>query len=107
MEESEAGYTQRYRRHMEPVSLDNLDVERMEVEDDSGMTLAGLEKKLKMQKVLAHMKDEDVDLLFDRYVTLRTIREIANSLGLTDQAVDSRLRTARANFVKAFGDHWA
>lgn len=92
-------------RREEHLSLDDLP-EAFTVAEPSGMNLAAIEKRLRMQKVLLAMREEDVDVLFERYVEMRTLEEIAEDLGVTHQAVSKRLTTARANFLRAFAQEW-
>jgi hypothetical protein len=71
-----------------------------------GLTLAQIDKQLRMRHVLDYMRYEDVEVLVDRYVTRLTQQEIADKRGVTQQAVLKRLRTAAANFRVAFAEHW-
>lgn len=71
-----------------------------------GLTLLQVEKQLRMQKVLAAMRDEDVSILWERYVRFRTVAELAEDHSVSTQAIYKRLKTARANFHVAFAEHW-
>lgn len=88
---------------MEPFQLDDAPED---VRGSRGLDLQSLEKTVLMQKVLAQMKDEDVDVLFDRYVTLMDLKDMAAERGISKQALAFRLRTAKANFLVAFADKW-
>lgn len=72
----------------------------------SGYAGHDVEQQLRMRHVLNHMRDEDVTLLVDRYVTRLTVQEMADKHGITRQSMDGRLSTAKQNFMVAFADHW-
>lgn len=58
----------------------------------------------RVQQVLALIKPKYAELLRARYFEGKTEEAIASDLGVTQQAVSSRLKTAHRNFVQATTD---
>lgn len=71
-----------------------------------GRSLIQVEKHLRMRHVLDRMDPDDVEVLVAFLVNRQTQQEVAREYGVSQQAVSKRLRTARANFLVAFGEHW-
>lgn len=73
---------------------------------EEGLSLLQVEKQLRMRHVLQYLEEDDVALLVGRYVSRRTLADLAAERGVTPQAVYKRLETARKNFKEAFAEHW-
>jgi RNA polymerase sigma factor (sigma-70 family) len=72
----------------------------------SGLSLAQLEKRARMEKVLAAMREQDVSILIDYYIAKYTLKQIAAEAGVSPQAIHKRLKQAKKNFLVAFAENW-
>jgi len=109
----EKGLDSMRRGEGQTVSLDALgELEDFEAEGrvdrlrSEGLTLLQVEKQLRMRHVLSHLKLDDAELLFHRFVARRTLADLAEELEISHVAVLKRVRTATKNFKVAFSEHW-
>ncbi len=72
--------------------------------DDEAESTARSERAARVQSGLARLRPEQAELLAERHLDGRPLSELAARRGLTERAVEGRLRRARAALARRLGD---
>lgn len=87
-------------------SLDAMGAASTPLTNHEELTVAQIEKQVRMRTVLEGMRRRDVEMLVKRYVALSTLEDIAAEEGVTAQAIWKRLQTAQRHFETAHIARW-
>jgi len=81
-----------------------LDAQPSDSAGDEAESTARAERAARVQSGLARLRPEQAELLAERHLDGRPLSELAARRGLTERAVEGRLRRARAALARRLGD---
>lgn len=87
-------------------SLDAMGTASTPLTQHEELTVAQIDKQVRMRTVLEGMRRQDVEMLVKRYVALMTLEDIAAEEGVTAQGVWKRIQTAQRHFETAHIARW-